>query len=403
MKRSLTRQWGGDLVLVLISALALMAACTFVPQAHAQSRAMQAWDGTTYRDVLVDGTGTLYSKGNTVTGVTAATVNGMMTGGSDGTNYRHFATNTAGYLQVLANGAAGNGTSLASVLGVMTGGSDGTNYRHFKVNNNGLLLISNGYTGGSVLGTTGEMLSVGGTDGTNARILRTDSSGYLLLNNQNVASGGTDSGNPVKVGGVYNSTLPTFTTGQRGDLQITSRGAVQVQITDGSTNTYNIGSGSDAAANAVGGLNVYNRPSYYNGLTWDRACSASTSCGTNNGTGTAQVAIMPLNSSAAGNAPSANSAVGSSLVVKASAGNLYGWRVVAGASAGFVLMFDAISAPADGAVTPKDCVPVAANGTVGERLDIGDRYTTGITIVFSTTGCFTKTASATAFIRATFQ
>lgn len=42
----------------------------------------------------------------------------------------------------------------------------------------------------------------------------------------NVASGSADSGNPVKVGGVYNSTLPTLTTGQRGDLQLTSNGSV---------------------------------------------------------------------------------------------------------------------------------------------------------------------------------
>jgi hypothetical protein len=36
----------------------------------------------------------------------------------------------------------------------------------------------------------------------------------------NVASGATDSGNPVKIGGVYNSSAPTLTNGQRGDLQL---------------------------------------------------------------------------------------------------------------------------------------------------------------------------------------
>lgn len=40
----------------------------------------------------------------------------------------------------------------------------------------------------------------------------------------NVASGGNDVGNPIKTGGVYNSTAPTFTTGQRGDTQIDSSG-----------------------------------------------------------------------------------------------------------------------------------------------------------------------------------
>lgn len=42
----------------------------------------------------------------------------------------------------------------------------------------------------------------------------------------NVASGASDSGNPVKVGGIYNSTLPSLTTGQRGDAQLTSRATV---------------------------------------------------------------------------------------------------------------------------------------------------------------------------------
>ncbi len=57
----------------------------------------------------------------------------------------------------------------------------------------------------------------------------------------NIASGSADSGNPAKVGGAYNSTKPTFTTGQRGDLQIGSRGSVHVSI---------------SAADAVGNVKV---------------------------------------------------------------------------------------------------------------------------------------------------
>jgi hypothetical protein len=36
----------------------------------------------------------------------------------------------------------------------------------------------------------------------------------------NVAAGATDSGNPVKTGGVYNASAPTLTNGQRGDTQM---------------------------------------------------------------------------------------------------------------------------------------------------------------------------------------
>src|SRR5262249_6847326 len=40
----------------------------------------------------------------------------------------------------------------------------------------------------------------------------------------NVASATADSGNPVKTGGVFNTTPPTVTTGQRVDQQMSSRG-----------------------------------------------------------------------------------------------------------------------------------------------------------------------------------
>ena len=48
----------------------------------------------------------------------------------------------------------------------------------------------------------------------------------------NVASGATDSGNPVKVGGIYNSTAPVFTTGQRGDLQLDASGNLKTNTAD---------------------------------------------------------------------------------------------------------------------------------------------------------------------------
>lgn len=43
-----------------------------------------------------------------------------------------------------------------------------------------------------------------------------------------VASGVADSGEPVKVGGVYHATAPTFTDGQRGDVQVDSSGRVLI-------------------------------------------------------------------------------------------------------------------------------------------------------------------------------
>lgn len=74
--------------------------------------------------------------------------------------------------------------------------------------------------------------------------------------------------------------------------------------------------------------------------------------------------------------------------------------VTSGAVAGYLMTFNATSAPGDGAVTPRECVAVPANTTVG--IDFGETmedYNVGLTAVFSTTGCFTKTASATAFFK----
>ena len=99
--------------------------------------------------------------------------------------------------------------------------------------------------------------------------------------------------------------------------------------------------------------------------------------------------------------PLASTAAESSHVFKASAGSAYSIYVTTGATAGYLMIFNATSAPADGAVTPIDCVQAAAEATVGVSSAGAppDAFSTGITAVFSTTGCFTKTASATAFFK----
>lgn len=50
----------------------------------------------------------------------------------------------------------------------------------------------------------------------------------------NAASGAADSGNPVKVGGKYNTTAPTLTNGQRGDLQLSPKGELSTYSPDSS-------------------------------------------------------------------------------------------------------------------------------------------------------------------------
>lgn len=104
----------------------------------------------------------------------------------------------------------------------------------------------------------------------------------------------------------------------------------------------------------------------------------------------------------------ATPALASNLVLKNSPGTLYSFEVSAdstlSAAAWWVMIFDATSAPADGAVTPAKVYAVASGGTqTGGTFDAGGvAFLTGITIVVSTTGPFTKTASAHAFIGGDF-
>lgn len=113
---------------------------------------------------------------------------------------------------------------------------------------------------------------------------------------------------------------------------------------------------------------------------------------------------VPSSSSTAGIAPVATSALASNQVAKGSAGNLYGFSGNSTA-AGYWMVFNLTSAPSDGAVTPVYCYayPVANQPFGASWGNYPAVMSTGITIVFSTTGCFTKTASATAFISSQVQ
>lgn len=115
--------------------------------------------------------------------------------------------------------------------------------------------------------------------------------------------------------------------------------------------------------------------------------------------------LLPGSSVVAGIAPIISAAAEANHVLKSSGGNLHGFSVTTGADAGYVLIFNATSAPSDGAVTPVKCYQVAANSTLGVvwPTETPLYLDTGITISFSTTGCFQKTSSATAFISGEVQ
>lgn len=233
-------------------------------------------------------------------------------------------------------------------------------------------------------------------------VVNVDASGNVVIGNGasaqqvqgNVASGAADTGtNPLKVGCIFSTTLPTVTTGQRVDSQCTNRGEQLVILSFG-TNGPNAASPDNTDGQSIVGtaslLRIVNRNYVFNGTTWDRARGDTTG---------QYVVEVPSAAAAAGLTIAATTVASSNLVVKASAGNLYSYNVTSAATAGYIMIFNATTAPADGTVTPARCIPLAAN--TGIEVDMRGQptfFTTGITIVFSSTGCFTKTASATAFI-----
>lgn len=126
-----------------------------------------------------------------------------------------------------------------SVLhGLTTAG--GGSYVDVKVNPSGSLATQDGADGTTGSAVPSLAIQVGGTDGTNLRAIATDTSGNQKVVG-NVADGTADSGNTVKVGGVFDSTLPTYTNGQRAHFEFDQNGRAIVsnaQI-DGYKTTYN--------------------------------------------------------------------------------------------------------------------------------------------------------------------
>lgn len=139
----------------------------------------------------------------------------------------------------------------------------------------------------------------------------------------------------------------------------------------------------------------------FNGTTWDRARAVNGA--QTNGTGTAAVALTPTSAAGGGVPFSSTAALASNQVVCSAACNLYSFQVSAdttlSGAAWWVMIFNATAAPGDGAVTPAKCYALPTGTTsYSAAWPTPMRLGTGATIVVSTTGCFSKTASVHAFI-----
>ena len=88
-----------------------------------------------------------------------------------------------------------------------------------------------------------------------------------------IASGVADDGSePVKIGGVYRVTKPTFVDGQRGDLQLDQKGRISVVLgqADGTANA-GVSAQNDGLSAATGGITAIAEQYLWNGASFDRA------------------------------------------------------------------------------------------------------------------------------------
>lgn len=306
---------------------------------------------------------------------------------------------TAANPVVVSGGTGGGGGGGGSAGSVTAAGTNGTTAQAVQ-----------GITGGIPQNTTAGQFNTPLPTLTNgsSTYLQTDASARLLLAptstvgvtgtvttagtasaTGNVAGATADSGNPVKVGCVFNSTKPTYTAGQRTDCQSGATGNQGVFLGDPtSAQAASITAASGDSFSAVNTLPSLSYGYLYNGTTWDRQRSAAAATGTT-GTGVQAHVLAPLTANV-GVTPAVSTATGN--VFKASAGNLYGYGFTQGATAGFLAILNATAVPAaSGAITPLECIAVAAGASLRVRQDIPDRYTTGITFL-STSSCTTYTA-----------
>lgn len=196
----------------------------------------------------------------------------------------------------------------------------------------------------------------------------------------NVAAGATDSGNSVKIGAVFNATLPTYSTGQRGDAQLDTTGNLRVLTAQAQTTGTDVISnttlGFQSAAGTPGTVLLPSSANYvFNGTSWDRAKKPS--------------AVTRLISTTA--STNAN-------LVKSSRGdlsNVVAWNPTG--SVKYLKLYNKASAPTVGTDTPFMKIPVLATSQLNLTFpNDGLAFQTGIVFAITAGGADTDATAIAA-------
>lgn len=371
--------------------------------------------------------GTSYDRqysANAASGTTGTGLLGVGNLGFDGTNWRGSRVDGNGYTQILGvgtgaairvEGVEASGVTIASrplgVGGFASSTAPTAVTTGQRVNGwyglNGQAIVQLGDAGGLNGFSPGNNDSEGSNPRLRVRaVLDVLNSGGSNDRIRDATAANATTGTGLLGAGIlgqYTATLPTYTTGQFGTLSMNPRGLLQTVAVDGSGNPqfFTAAPASDGvSASAVGTVVSRSNNMQFNGSTWDRSRSITGADGT--GLGVNSVAETP--NSAAGAAIVPATALGAtSLVGKASPGNLYGATVTAATTqtgAGYFIVANLAAAPASGtALTAAQvlyCVAVQPGATASMGgTGVPDRGTVGLTALYST-ACNTFTPQATA-------
>lgn len=223
----------------------------------------------------------------------------------------------------------------------------------------------------------------------------------------NVASGASDSGNPIKIGGIATSSAPSaVSTTQRVNAWYDLIGQNSVflaRTTDGTLVGFSFGN-ADTIGTGNLGLTVTPYNLAYDGASWDRE---RTLTATDDGAGLGVLGTGIVPTSAASQGLTTVSVAGASTnVLKSTAGNVYSVNAVGSTTAGFVVIYDATAAPSSGTTLTtaliRWCFQDAASNSLDKVFSPPLVMTNGAVELFSTS-CTTYTAPAVAPIFMTGQ
>ena len=258
--------------------------------------------------------------------------------------------------------------------------------------------------------TTDQQFQVFAAGHTNVR-LRVSNVGTGPITVSYTASNASSARVMIATGSVAITNFPTTQT-IAGSVAITNFPATQ---TVAGSVTANLGTlnGAALAANQTNVQSALGAPATtavtVQGSPSGAPVPVSGSVTANPGTGNFNILPAPTSSPSNAIAPNASPAPASSLILKASGGNVYNAMATSFSStAGYLVLLNSATVPADGAITPLACVPLPATGSASITYSNGSPpgwYSSGIVaVITSGATCYTKTTSTiTGFISGQVQ